>query len=389
MVWLISFVWALTGVLTSLAEGADPNLVGWWAFEEDSGVLCDRSDYQNDGVPTGGVLYQQLGVTGFSLGFNGIDSYVTVGKNGRPQDTFTFGGWIRTSRRHEIDDESTSGQVGIENKQYAFFPRFEFGAAGAGLSVGINGISVIESSNSYLPAIAVYEGEIGSDWNHIMVVFNNKEPTIFLNGQLVHSCLTSPRDPLWAPIEFGGRLHGLFEGQMDEILIYNRALAPPEVEQLMLRDIEVASDPAPFDGESDVDREVVLSWKPGVTATQHDVFFGSNADAVDRATATADPCSVYMGRQVPSTYAVGRLDFGQTYYWRSDEITPDKAIKANLPGRESAIFDHVQAVRNRYNKGILTKGKAPATPSVRYGENGEVVSTRGKATTKTKKSKKA
>ncbi|MBA7624921.1 hypothetical protein ES703_32336 [subsurface metagenome] len=278
----------------------------------------------------GGVMYQQSGMTGFSLGFNGIDSYVTVGKNGRGHNSFTFGGWIRTSRRHEIDTQSAGGQVGIENKRYAFFPRFEFGTAGAGLSVGTNGISVIESSNSYLPAIAVYEGEIGSDWNHITVVYLNKKPTIFLNGQQVHLGLTSPRDPVWAPIEFGGSIYGFFEGQMDEIHIYNRALAPPEVEQLMLRDIEVASNPAPFDGESDVDREVVLSWKPGVTATQHDVFFGSNADDVNSATATVDPCSVYVGRQVSNTYPVGRLDFGQTYYWRSDEIAPDKIIKGKI-----------------------------------------------------------
>jgi hypothetical protein len=95
----------------------------------------------------------------------------------------------------------------------------------------------------------------------------------------------------------------------------------------MLRDIEVASNPIPFDGESDVDREVVLSWKPGVTASQHDVFFGSNADDVNNATPTVDPSGVYRGRQVSNTYAVERLDFDQTYYWRSDEIAPDKIIK--------------------------------------------------------------
>jgi hypothetical protein len=173
----------------------------------------------------------------------------------------------------------------------------------------------------------VYEAQIGDDWNHIMVVYEARTPTIFLNGQAVHTGQTSGKGLVMAPTMFGGYLYGFFEGQIDEIHIYNRALEPPEVEQLMLRDIEVASNPAPFDGESDVDREVVLNWKPGVTASQHDVFFGSNADDVDSATATADPCSVYMGRQVSNTYAAGRLDFGRTYYWRVDEIAPDKTIK--------------------------------------------------------------
>lgn len=330
LICLISFAWVLTGVVTSTAESADPNLVGWWAFEEESGVLHDQSDYQNGGIPTGSVMYQRPGVTGFSLGFNGIDSYVTVGKNGRPQDTFTFGGWIRTSRRHEIDPESAAAggsESGVYNQRYPFFPLFEMSGAGAGLSVGINGISVYESGSGYLPATAVHEAQIGDDWNHIMVVYEQRTPTIFLNGQAVHTGLTSGKNLVLAPIMFGGYIYGFFEGQMDEIHIYNRALTQGEVEQLMLRDIEVASNPAPFDGESDVDREVVLSWKPGVTASQHDVFFGSNADDVDRATAAADPCGVYMGRQVSNTYAVGCLDFGQTYYWRSDEIAPDKTIK--------------------------------------------------------------
>jgi hypothetical protein len=330
LVCLISFAWVLAGVLTSAAESADPNLVGWWACEEETGELHDRSDYQNDGIPTGGVMYQQSGVTGFSLGFNGTDSYVTVGKNGRPQDTFTFGGWIRTSRRHEIDPESnTAGgsDAGVYNQRYPFFPLFEMSGAGAGLSVGINGISVYESGSGYLPATAVYEAHVGDDWNHIMVVYEERTPTIFLNGQAVHTGLTSGKGLVMAPIMFGGYIYGFFDGQIDEVHIYDRALEQAEIEQLMLRDIEVASNPTPFDGESDVDRGVALTWKPGVTATQHDVFFGGNVDDVDRATPTEDPCSVYMGSQVSNTYAVGRLDFGRTYYWRVDEITPDKTIK--------------------------------------------------------------
>jgi len=75
---------------------------------------------------------------------------------------------------------------------------------------------------------------------------------------------------------------------------------------------------------------VVLSWKPGVNASQHDVFFGSNAEDVERASPTADPAGVYMGRQVSNTYAVRRLNFGQTYYWRLDEITPNKIIKGKI-----------------------------------------------------------
>jgi hypothetical protein len=47
-----------------------------------------------------------------------------------------------------------------------------------------------------------------------------------------------------------------------------------------------------------------------------------------------------------------------------------KAIKANFPGRDSAIFNYVHTVRGRYNRGLLTKGVAPKVKSVRYdGQN--------------------
>jgi len=92
-----------------------------------------------------------------------------------------------------------------------------------------------------------------------------------------------------------------------------------------------ASNPSPAKGATDVPRNVVLSWTPGGYADKHDVYFGTNFDDVNQATTTADPAGVYKGRQAPSFYPVSgapRLDFGQTYYWRIDEVNapPDLTI---------------------------------------------------------------
>ncbi len=45
-----------------------------------------------------------------------------------------------------------------------------------------------------------------------------------------------------------------------------------------------------------------------------------------------------------------------------------RQMKAEFPKRKSAIFDCVQTVRNRYNKGRLTGGKVPKAQSKRYGK---------------------
>ncbi len=86
----------------------------------------------------------------------------------------------------------------------------------------------------------------------------------------------------------------------------------------------------PADEATDVVRDgVVLEWKPGVYADQHDVYFGTTFDDVNDATTAVDPAGVYRDRRDVSSYAVGeRLDFGQTYYWRVDEVNapPDSTI---------------------------------------------------------------
>jgi hypothetical protein len=321
-IYLFSIV-VLTGlVLTSAAKAADPGLVGWWKFEEASGTLYDQSDNHNDGTSFQGVLYQQTGHAGYALGFDGVDDYITVGTTGRPTDTFSFGAWLKTSATHQIDSESAAGVGGVNGQRYAFDPQHGGDSdGGAGLSIGTNGILVYEHGSNYMPAIAVYEADIGNDWNHIMIVYDNKQPTIYLNGEAVRTGFASPRAVVNAPIRFGGMAYGFFEGLMDEVRIYNRALSSAEVKKLAAR--PKASGPIPDNGALYEDTWVSLSWKPGGQAVSHDVFFGENFDDVND-----DLGDTFRGNQGEAFYVAGFPGFaypdglvpGTTYYWRIDEI---------------------------------------------------------------------
>ena len=86
----------------------------------------------------------------------------------------------------------------------------------------------------------------------------------------------------------------------------------------------------PSDGLTDVPpRGVVLRWIPGEYASKHDVYFGTNFDDVNDATATVGPGGVYLARQDPNYYPIsGALDLGETYYWRVDEVNgpPDFTV---------------------------------------------------------------
>jgi len=85
-----------------------------------------------------------------------------------------------------------------------------------------------------------------------------------------------------------------------------------------------SSEPDPVNEKADVPRDAVLSWKPGTGAVKHDVYLGTVLDDVEQASATVDPAGVYKGRIGFSTYTVAkRLELGETYYWRVDEVEAD------------------------------------------------------------------
>jgi hypothetical protein len=85
-----------------------------------------------------------------------------------------------------------------------------------------------------------------------------------------------------------------------------------------------ASSPSPADGATDVPREVVLGWTPGIFAPSingHKVYISENFDDVnDGIGGIAQDANSYAPPQ--------RLDFGTTYYWRVDEVNgpPDYAV---------------------------------------------------------------
>ena len=79
------------------------------------------------------------------------------------------------------------------------------------------------------------------------------------------------------------------------------------------------SGPNPADGAIDVKPSVVLKWDAGAVAASHDVYFGTDADAVKNATKSSPE---YKGPKAlgEESYTPGKLIFNTTYYWRIDEV---------------------------------------------------------------------
>ncbi len=77
--------------------------------------------------------------------------------------------------------------------------------------------------------------------------------------------------------------------------------------------------PNPANGAVDVKQTQILTWSPGVFAASHQLYFGTDKDAVKNAD-TGSP--EYKGTRDlgAETYDPGMLEWDTAYYWRIDEV---------------------------------------------------------------------
>jgi len=90
--------------------------------------------------------------------------------------------------------------------------------------------------------------------------------------------------------------------------------------------------PNPVNGAVDVNPTQILTWNAGAVAASHDVYFGSDPNAVKNATKASPE---YKGAKAlgEESYDPGKLALTTTYYWRIDEVNdlnPDSPWGGNV-----------------------------------------------------------
>jgi len=135
---------------------------------------------------------------------------------------------------------------------------------------------------------------------------------------------------------------GGWDGLIDDVRIYNKVLTAEDIKEVMRGEPDLAWNPNPANGSTPYIREATpLSWSPGDFASQHDVYFGTDRDAVADANAS-DTTGIYRGRQGITIYTPpeGVEWGGGPYYWRIDEYNTDATISK---GRiwSFTVADHI------------------------------------------------
>ncbi len=111
-------------------------------------------------------------------------------------DNFTIAVWAKPAADTTLHEEVNRGVRGMsEPRNDALFPPHGslFGNAthaGSGLAIGRNGVCVFEHGASYFAPVLVYPARLDG-WVHLAVVYRDSQPSLYVNGRLVHTGLKS------------------------------------------------------------------------------------------------------------------------------------------------------------------------------------------------------
>ena len=311
LILLTSFVLVLGLVLTRAADGARPRLIGWWRFDGDT---LDYSGLGNDGTAVGNPTFVPGKVGSGAIDLDGRSNYVVIDAvaDDIKSKSITLSAWLKTDdvRNCEWFSCNTVGRDDVIK-----------------FVIQSNKAAFRDEDGIYAPSTtSVNDGQ----WHFLTLVFDGLTVHVYVDGVEENSyeaTLTFSADDLWSigqEWDSGGPGAHL-AGTVDDARIYDGVLTAKEVRYVMMGITPGAAfDPSPADEETDVPRELVLSWTPGEyapPANGHKFYFSDNFNDVND--------GIGGVTQSAASYAPGqRLDFGTTYYWRVDEVNapPDYTV---------------------------------------------------------------
>lgn len=199
----------------------------------------DRSTYMRHGVAEGGVGLGKSSRFGNSLEFDGVDDCVSLGHFSVSGVGFSAAAWIYPMAdkgdHRRILSKSISGVPDTHSFMLSTYP---FGSDGMGLRARYK---VGSSTSSGTATLHPTQANIRmNEWNHVAMTHDGSTLKTYVNGSLEDQMgHVGSVDPLPHEVTVGcspDRVSwSFFEGKIDEVAIWNRALSATEMLDLYRR----------------------------------------------------------------------------------------------------------------------------------------------------------
>lgn len=205
---------------------APPGLVGWWPGDGSAGDLVGF----NRGSLFGSVTFEP-GKVDQAFGLDG-SSFVTIGNPAAVNlagSQITMAGWIKP----RVNSTAIYfGKTEYGRNPYVLLFSRGIGATfkSSGAEVGVLAFADFPSNTKfYVPPI--------SQWTHVAMTYDGQQIKIYINGNLMGQApKTGNIDGDNVPFNIGGRADdqgtGKFNGLIDEVELFNRALSPEEIKAI-------------------------------------------------------------------------------------------------------------------------------------------------------------
>jgi hypothetical protein len=210
----------------------DPEgLIGHWDFDDaGAGTVADRSPAGNDGTVNGDPTWVE-GVSGNALQLDGVDDFVEIANapafNGLTELTVTawfcvndFDVWEPVVNKGGFSEYTTDVfEVNLNAERFVHFV-LNFQNAGR------------QGYNSPVDSISA------GRWHHFVGTFNGDFVRIYVDGELVAN-YDAPNEPLKTSdaslqigLEYDSPPESYFNGIIDDIYVFNRAITTVEAEEI-------------------------------------------------------------------------------------------------------------------------------------------------------------
>ena len=215
------------------------SLVAAYSFDAGSGsTLADTSGHGNTGSIEG-ATWTTAGRNGGALSFDGVDDLVTI-VDARTLDLttgMTLEAWVRPIAAGSWRTVVTKEQVG--NLVYGLFSSSNAGQPAAIVSIGASPLQDIVRSPNPLDL---------STWTHLATTYDGALLRLYVNGvQVASETVTGSYPNSAGPLQIGGNRvwPEWFQGQIDDLRVYNRALTAGELAIDMNTPVGGGSTPPP------------------------------------------------------------------------------------------------------------------------------------------------